>query len=403
LKILFLNSFYAPDIVGGAEVVLQSLVEGIASQGIDVAVLTTTDQSGLHRDEVNGVPVWRAGVRNIYWHKPSPLSRSFLARQFWRLIDIYNPFMRQYISDVVIAEKPTVASVHNLAGWSASAWSALLHNNIPIVQILHDYQLMCRGLMFKAGIDCRRQCLSCNLIRHPHKRISAHISGVVGVSHSVLNRLLDAGYFKGVLEKRVIYNSRTRDELNGNHDASRHNMEHTPLRFGYIGALAQHKGVELLVRSFVQAAIPDTELYIAGTGDTAYTERLKEIARISRVRFLGQVHPAEFFLLADVIVVPSLWNEPLATVVIEAMAFGKPVIASAVGGNPEMIIDGVNGIIFDPNHPDQLISAIQRLKDDHILYEHMSRETVQRSRLFTDRLRFVRQHLEAYCAAEQRH
>ncbi len=403
MKILFLNSFYAPDLVGGAEVVLQSLVEGIASQGIDVTVLTTTDQRGLHRDAINDIPVWRAGLRNLYWHKQSAQPRAFLARQFWRLIDIYNPLMGRYIADVIREERPTVASVHNLAGWSASAWSALLRKNIPIVQILHDYQLMCRGLMFSEGADCQRQCFGCSLLRMPHKRLSAHLSGVVGVSQSALNRLLNAGYFKGVQEKTVIYNSRTREELDINGDEPPLYLEHNPLRFGYIGALAQHKGIELLVQSFTKAALQDAELYIAGSGDAAYTAKLNEIARTARVKFLGQMHAAEFFNLVDIIVVPSLWNEPLATVVIEAMAFGKPVIASAVGGNPEMITDGVNGIIFDPNHPNQLISAMRLLKRDHLLLEHMSREAAHRSHLFTDRQRFTRQHLEIYSKVEQRH
>lgn len=396
-----MNSFYAPDLVGGAEVVLQSLVEGIASQGIGVAVLTTTNRPGLYREEINGIPVWRAGLRNLYWHKPSARSPLFLSRQIWRVLDIYNPLMRRFVADVVEAEKPSVVSVHNLAGWSASAWSVLLNKGVPVVQVLHDYQLMCRGLMFRRGTDCRTQCSGCSLMRLPHKQMSRHLSGVIGVSCSVLERLVDAGYFKGVSEKVVVHNARSREELGGEFAGFEEQQAHTPFRFGYIGALAPHKGIEILIRSYAQTPPLNTELWIAGEGGGEYTSKLNEMAKGAPIKFVGKAAAAEFLRSVDVVVVPSLWNEPLGTVVIEAMAFGKPVIASLVGGNPEMITDGVNGLLFKADSPNEMLSAMQRLSTDKTLCKRMGTEAKRSSHCFMNRQRFVEEHLNVYRSAEK--
>jgi glycosyltransferase involved in cell wall biosynthesis len=402
MKILFLHSFYAPDFVGGAEVVLQSLVEGLAAQGIGVAVLATGQRPGLHREEVNGITVWRAGLRNVYWHKPSAVSRYKLFRLAWRLLDIYNPLMRRYVADVIAAEKPSVASVHNLAGWSVSAWSILLRERVPIVQVLHDYQLMCRGLMFRKGANCGAQCYSCKLMRLPYRQMSSRLSGVVGVSRAVLDPLLKAGYFRAVPDTRVIHNSRTLEELTAQAPSPEVRQKNAPFRFGYIGALAQHKGIELLLRTFAHQPPPNSELWIAGSGDTHYTSTLTTAAAAAPVRFVGQVSAGQFIPSVDVLIVPSLWREPLGTVIIEAMAFGIPVIASSVGGNAEMIGDGINGVLFHPDRPDELSSAMFRLSTEPELRSRMRAAARQASRSFTDRQRFLDEHLNACRAAEKR-
>jgi len=63
-------------------------------------------------------------------------------------------------------------------------------------------------------------------------------------------------------------------------------------------------------------------------------------------------------------VVPSLWAEPLGVVVFEGMAYGTPVIASRRGGIPEMIDDGVDGLLFDPDNVEELLLAMNRMGDD---------------------------------------
>ncbi|MBU2818033.1 glycosyltransferase family 4 protein, partial [Acidithiobacillus ferrooxidans] len=75
----------------------------------------------------------------------------------------------------------------------------------------------------------------------------------------------------------------------------------------------------------------------------------------------------------DIVVVPSLWQEPLGLVVAEALAFGKPVIASKRGGIPEMIKDGENGLLFEPNRPEDLQESLHRLGSDRAMRVRMGK------------------------------
>jgi glycosyltransferase involved in cell wall biosynthesis len=391
---------YYPDNIGGAESVVQSLAEGMKARGIDVAILTTTDKPGLHQNEVNGIRIWRAGLRNIYWYRNNRRAGPIM-RKLWHLVDIYNPLMSSMIKEVVSYEKPTVASVHNLPGFSLSTWSVLKDAHIPIVQVLHDHYLLCpASTMFKNQVNCVTQCFSCKLMRLPHKAMSHNIAAVVGVSSYIINRHLKAGYFRNVLELTVIHNTRTPQELGLKESPESERENHRPLRFGFIGMLIPTKGVELLLQTYKRSAFIDSQLFIAGVGDDKYVERLKRLGEGCSVTFMGHVKPVDFYQLVDVLIVPSLWNEPLGAVIMEAMIFGKPVIGSDTGGIAEMVVDYENGLLFNPDEPDGLLRAMERLYVDNNLRKKLSRGAIHSSIKFVSREDFLDKHVAIYLAAE---
>jgi glycosyltransferase involved in cell wall biosynthesis len=282
-------------------------------------------------------------------------------RALWHLEDCYNQRMLNYVRDVVREEAPDVASVHNLRGWSVATWTALNDAGIPIVQVLHDYYLICpRTTMFKNGSNCTGQCRSCAMLRLPHRRLSRRVGAVVGVSRFVLDAHRRLGYFDGVPVQCVIHDTRAAASLGSTYISDV--TQHTGSRFGYIGALTPSKGVSELIGAFMGASLPDSELWIAGSGSSVYERYLRAQANgDTRIHFLGRVVPAEFYPHIDVVVVPSIWNDNLPGVVYEAFAFGKPVIGCRRGGIPEMIVDGRNGWLFDPSRPGELIARLQRV------------------------------------------
>jgi glycosyltransferase involved in cell wall biosynthesis len=131
-----------------------------------------------------------------------------------------------------------------------------------------------------------------------------------------------------------------------------------PLKVGFLGRLFETKGIELLIDAVQQT--DSAHLYLAGQGSPAYTESLRQRAP-ARTTFLGIVPPRSLFETIDVLVVPSLWHEPFGRVAIEAMAWGIPVIASRRGGLPEIIQDGVNGWLFEPNEAEALSQFLRNL------------------------------------------
>lgn len=139
----------------------------------------------------------------------------------------------------------------------------------------------------------------------------------------------------------------------------------------YSGRLHPDKGVEHPLRAL--ADLPECRLTIAGTGDPRYGEKLariaEELAVADRVEMVGEQHDRlpELYAEADVVVFPSVWEEPWGLVPLEAMAVGRPVVATAVGGAAEYLRDGENALVVSPGDPDAIAASIQRLAADREL------------------------------------
>ncbi|MGE4531128.1 MAG: glycosyltransferase family 4 protein [Acidithiobacillus sp.] len=362
MKILFLHSLAEPELGGGAEQIVWEQMRGLRDAGHECVLLATSDTAGLSRTEQEGITVWKAGIRNVYWpfHKKRPAAPW---RLLWHALDSYNPWMQGYLREVVAREQPDVASVHNLPGWSAASWKTLARLDVPTVQVLHDYYPICfKTTMYKNDRNCAGQCAGCRAFRLPHRALSRQVTAVVGVSRFMLERHRALGYFEGVPFQRVIHNARAPEDLGI--EAAAEVVPQHGLRFGFIGQLNPAKGIEPLIDAFLVADLPGAELWIAGSGKQHYESRLHSKTADPRIRFLGRVAPRDFYPQVDAVVVPSLLNEALGMVAAEALAFGKPVIGSRRGGIPEMIHHGENGLLFEPDTAGDLQAALEAMADD---------------------------------------
>ena len=396
MKILFLNSYYHPHEKGGAEVVARSQVLGLQALGVDVSVLCTAGEKGLRRDMVDGIPVWRAGFRNLFWRYDG-IPQNPVLRKAWHLVDIYNGFMRLHVETVLEKECPDLVVCHNLLGWSISAWSACFKRRVPVVQILHDQYLLCvAASMSRNGVNCARRCLECRLMRIPHRILSNRLAGVVGVSRFVLDRFLGYGYFRDVPNRIVIHNGC--DSMAGTSvKGPAAPPQNQGTRFGFMGRLIPQKGVEELLLAFSTSTLKDSELIIAGDLNSEYSRTL--LSRFDGqegIRFVGRVTPEEFYRCVDVLVVPSLWEDTFPTVVMEALSRGVPVIGSRRGGIPEMIDHGETGLIVEPTDHSELEAALVQMTqrmDDRSRMAGQARKTAE-ARFDVDRM--VHEYMNLY-------
>ena len=137
----------------------------------------------------------------------------------------------------------------------------------------------------------------------------------------------------------------------------------------FAGRLGPQKALGVALQALVD--VPDTSLAVAGDGPqrTALEGRARELGLDGRVSFLGSV-PREqvlrLFHAADASLLPSAW-ENFPHTIVEALAVGCPVIATAVGGVPEVVRDGENGLLVAPGDPDALAAAIARFFADDAL------------------------------------
>ena len=390
MKVLYINSLYHPHALGGAEATLKLIVDGVRARGNEVAVLATGAGLALETDEIDGVRVYRAPVENFYWPyaiQSPPAWKSKL----WHLRDSVNRSMEQHVRSVLDAERPDLASCHNLAGFSVSVWDVLAERGIPIVQVLHDHYLRCpRGVMYAQDHRCLTPCHGCKALRWSHGRRSGSISAVVGISRFMLDSFASTNYFKNA-RKRVIYNARYISDAG----RARPTLSERRLVFGFIATVAKPKGVEWLIDSFKRLDL-DLELLIAGHGREPYEGDLRRTHSSDRIRFVGHVSPSDFFRQIDVCVVPSLWEEPLGMVAVEAAAHHVPVIATNRGGLPESIKHGINGLICDPEHENSLADAMRLLAQDYALRASLVQNARQAVAEFIDPERMANQYQALY-------
>jgi glycosyltransferase involved in cell wall biosynthesis len=120
---------------------------------------------------------------------------------------------------------------------------------------------------------------------------------------------------------------------------------------------------------------------------------------------LGSIPQPDLFALyraAEVVVVPSSWPEPLSRVLLEAMQLGRPVVATAVGGTPEAVEDGVTGLLVPREDPRALGEAISALLRDPARRARMGEAARQRAALVFSEERIIASLLDAYAAAARR-
>jgi glycosyltransferase involved in cell wall biosynthesis len=140
------------------------------------------------------------------------------------------------------------------------------------------------------------------------------------------------------------------------------------LVLGTLGRLTEQKGQRLLLQAVAQLAKqhPGLVLFVAGVGplrDDLEAEA-GQLGIADRVRFLGLRRDREnLYAAMDIFVLPSQW-EGLSLALVEAMGAGRPVLATSVGGNPEVVTDGETGLLIPSSDATALTDALSRLISD---------------------------------------
>lgn len=145
----------------------------------------------------------------------------------------------------------------------------------------------------------------------------------------------------------------------------------------YMGQMIRAKGLEMLVEAFKLVPNGNARLLMAGgirQTSGAYTEaEVQElVSRDARIRYLGFRTDAEnLYRTADIMIMPSQWEEPCAMILFEAAAAGRPLIATSTGGTPEILRHGETGFLVDRNDVQSMARYIRQLIDDPALRQKL--------------------------------
>ena len=325
------------------------------------------DEARLLADHGHRVAVWSPSVRE---NGPASMARA-AAGTIWSISATHR------LESLVERHRPDVVHVHNVFPALSPAVVRAVPPSIPLVMTLHNYRLACLpGNFFREGAICE-DCLGrapLPGVVHSCYRGSMAASAVVATSlqvHRLAKTFDRVDLFLAVSE--FVRQQHRRMGVDGARIVVKRNFAWPNDRrqgpgnsFLYAGRLASEKGLEALVRAWSNVS---AELEIVGEGPEE--QRLRSIAP-PNVTFRATVpgdEAAGIIRGARAVLIPSEWYEPAPRTIVEAYAAGVPVLASRVGGLPELVEDGRTGYLIEPGSAQAWAAAATRLSDDDVSTE----------------------------------
>ncbi len=361
----FASDFY-PNL-GGVQEFVRQLTRAQAARGHAPLIFTNRWPKTLPAREVyEGVPVFRTvfrvpGQSWKQWRQWTGAAVCF-APTLWRLAHA----LREARAEVL----------HIQCAGPNATYALFLHRllGLPLVATLHGELSVDNDRIFQKSALARRRL----------RAVLREAEMVTACSHHTLREAEE--FFGASLGGRgeVIYNGVCNDEF-----ASALPFAHRRPYFLAIGRHVRQKGFDLLLHAFARllhSTEADHDLVLAGDGpERAGLERTAEMLGIrERVRFTGAADrqmTARLFAGCSFFVLPSRM-EPLGIVNLEAMASGKPVLAARVGGVPEIVGDGGNGLLVEPENVEALTLGLARMFADRDLRHALGRAGRERARCF---------------------
>ncbi len=361
MKIGVFTNFYPPTERGGAELVAQRIADELSVRGHKVSVLTTQPFIGPrslrpHLVEDHLERIFRFFPFNLY-HVSNAHQYPFFLRIVWHWVDLFGPFPKSLIERFLNQEEFDVVLTHNLKGLGVSAARTIQRAGIRHIHTVHDVQLSVPSGILLSGKE--QGMLNSGWIRNLYEKGMRRAIGSPNIIISPSRFLADfyraRGFFSNT-DVRIMPNPapkstdrilRSAQALSG------------PLRFLFVGQLESHKGIHVLLQAAAAMTVP-IQLHFVGEG--THTQeiiaRSKEDPQIFSHGFLPLEHIRRLMSQCDAVILPSLCYENSPTVLYESFQVGTPVIASRIGGIPELVRHEENGLLVEPGNVDALVSAM---------------------------------------------
>ncbi len=410
MRILFLTNFYPPYELGGQGRSCQQVVQGLQARGHTTLVLTSRHGVGetavkdpdVHRSlylEMELSP-WRHAI--VFF-----TSRKSRVKQNHRLLE---SMLQQFNPDVVFIwgmwnldrSLAALAEAHcpgRVAYRFAEYW--------PTLPSQHEMYWQAPGRNLPARL--LKQLLgrlALAILKREQEPPPIAFAHVMCVSQATKNVLLEAGVpvdHAQVIRTGLDVSQYLQDQRDIELESGKQ-----CLKLLYAGRLSSDKGVETAIQAMAylrrEHGLNNLHLGLAGAGALEYEQHLRHLIAQEQledaVTFLGRVPPEEMPTLYsqyEVLLVPSIWPEPFARVVLEGMAAGLVVVAAPTGGTAEIVRQGENGLLFAPGNAADLADQIAKLTLDAPLRRHLAqngRKTVQDNFTVTQMLDAIEAFLE---------
>lgn len=377
MKIVFLTNLYPPFMVGGYEVICAQVLSGLRARGHQCFVLTSTFRGELSAvREDSDVPVRRSLVlsnRHCSDERPNKLERLVP----WQIcIERYDlALFRRYLREI----RPDLLFVWNTFALPLSLLLEARDQGITTVYYLADWTFAWRPSWWlsqstkeRSGLLQRlRGSASDLMVRHflPYDYAGASLTPEYAIlcSQTVLERYRERGV--ALSEAEVIYPAIPEPPPE---ETVPKELDGLPTLV-YLGRVTEDKGVHTALEAMSvlvnDRGLTDLKLVVVGhIFDPEYDRRLHDIIDKASLQhnvvLFDSVAPEEagrLLSLFDILVFPSIWEEPFGLTRFEAMARGLTVVTSTAGAGRELFVNGENGLTFTAGNTAELAAQLQRL------------------------------------------
>ncbi len=365
MKIALVNNYYY--LRGGCERVMFGDQQALLAAGHEVLPFAPRDE----RNEAASSQSFFPAVSNALTAKRTRLIKAAMDV-------VYSPSVGRAFGEFLDELRPDVIHCHNIYGRLTTAiLDEAQRRDIPIVLTVHDQKLVCPAYLgLREGKPCQL-CRDggywrCALWKcHKQSRSGSLVYATeayfnrFGGKYDAVSRFLCPSRFmqnslieSGIAPERTIYHP---NALEPQEFMPRYRVGEYVL---YAGRLSAEKGIMTLLEAIERTRIP---LRIAGAGplDSAVRERIERLKLPVRMEgHSSGERLSELYREAAFILVPSECYENAPMSALESFAYGKPVLASRIGGNPELVIEGRSGHLFSPGDITELSTAARSMWND---------------------------------------
>jgi len=388
MKILQINKFFY--LKGGSEKYFFELRNLLKKNNHQVIDFSMKDKKNL------------PSPYSEYFIEPTDLKSEGIFKNFKKTLRIiWNKEAQKKLEKLIKKEKPDIAHLHNIHHEiSLSVLPVLKKYKIPIVQTLHDYQIICPNYkLYSQGKICEKckrhkyyKCFLNKCVQNSYpkslfavfeayyywqKNIYKNVDIFIAPSKFLKNKFVEFG----IPENKIVYlpnfveichssslcHSREGGNplLNNNEFKNNFFPSQENNYLLYFGRFSKEKGIDVLIKAMTLVN-KKIKLKIVGNGpEKENLKKMVEKLKInSQIQFLGyknQNELKEIIKNSLAVVAPSQWYENCPLSILEAFSFSKPVIASNLGGIPELVENKKTGFLFEPSNAKDLAEKINLL------------------------------------------
>lgn len=371
MRILLVSDYYPP-ILGGIATLVQSLSEALVDRGHKVLVYAV---AGPRRTEKNGIITKRAMQIGSFF--------PFMFKQIEEpnIAPMPDPLFIKGLKQIVARFKPDIIHAHGWVMFPTSFYKKL-NPDVAAIATLHDYGFFCAKRDLIPELDKRRTPMVCQRTNVGNEcvRCSSKTYGFlkslgvvlcIQLFSPLLNELNCLTAVSNCVAEKARNRVKTKLSVVPNFINLKRFSSKTPdekpkcvADILFVGRLTPAKGVHLLIKAFeiLRKSVPKAKLCIIGKKDPYYNVKIAEKS-VSQYEGVSNSELMSLYRHAKIVVVPSVWADPAPLVTLEAMAFGKPLVVTNVGGLKDIVIHGKTGLIVEPR-PDNLADALEFLLSD---------------------------------------